>query len=278
MPAFLLQPLVENAFRHGIGAAGADAVASSWARRCTADACASRCATTAPGCRPASISRGTPAPGFEHPHPAPEPVRRPGLARRWPRRPAAAPSSRWTCRPSRPPISPEPRHDRLPGPRRRRRAAGPGDGRRAAPGGSRGRVRRRVRRRPPGPRADRRAPPAHRCSSISRCRRCPGIGIAGWSTTPGRSIVFVTAFSRYAHARLRREGDRLRAEAVLGRALSRALERAKRRVRERRLGELAHELSSLSAESAGRAGAGRRPRRRRTCSASPSRSAIGRWC
>jgi two-component system LytT family response regulator len=75
-----------------------------------------------------------------------------------------------------------------------------------------------------------------------------GIGIAEMVDDAGPVIVFVTAFGEYATRAFDVKAidyvlkpfsdDRLRA----------ALERAKRRIRERRLGELAHELSSLSAD------------------------------
>jgi two-component system LytT family response regulator len=74
-----------------------------------------------------------------------------------------------------------------------------------------------------------------------------GIGVAERIDDAGPAIVFVTAFGQYAP----RAFDVKAIDYVLkpfsdGR-LRDALERAKRRIRERRLGELAHELSSLSA-------------------------------
>jgi two-component system, LytTR family, response regulator len=74
-----------------------------------------------------------------------------------------------------------------------------------------------------------------------------GIGLAELIDDAGPAIVFVTAFGQYAP----RAFDVKAIDYVLkpfsdGR-LRDALERAKRRIRERRLGELAHELSSLSA-------------------------------
>jgi two-component system LytT family response regulator len=79
-----------------------------------------------------------------------------------------------------------------------------------------------------------------------------GLGIAETVDDAGPAIVFVTAFSDYATRAFDVKAidyvlkpfsdDRLRA----------ALERAKRRIRERRLGDLAQELSSLSANRADR--------------------------
>jgi two-component system LytT family response regulator len=83
-----------------------------------------------------------------------------------------------------------------------------------------------------------------------------GIGIAEMVDDAGPAIVFVTAFGEYATRAFDVKAidyvlkpfsdDRLRA----------ALERAKRRIRERRLGELAHELSSLSADLSDRPSSG----------------------
>jgi two-component system LytT family response regulator len=74
-----------------------------------------------------------------------------------------------------------------------------------------------------------------------------GIGVAEMVDDAGPAIVFVTAFSQYAT----RAFDVRAIDYVLkpfsDARLRDALERAKRRIRERRLGELAHELSSLSA-------------------------------
>ena len=186
VPAFLLQPIVENAFRHGIGAK---------AGRCRLELAAAmiggRLRVTV-----RDDGAGVPA-GFDLARDAGTGLSNirtrlqnlyggPASTRAWPRRPAAAPSSPSTCRRSRPPISREPRHDRLPGPGRRRRAAGPGDGRRHRAGGCRRGLGRRVRRRAPGPRADRRAPARTSCSSTSRCPRCRASASPRWSTTPGR--------------------------------------------------------------------------------------------
>ena len=74
-----------------------------------------------------------------------------------------------------------------------------------------------------------------------------GIGVAEMVDDAGPAIVFVTAFSQYAT----RAFDVRAIDYVLkpfsDDRLRDALDRAKQRIRERRLGELAHELSSLSA-------------------------------
>jgi two-component system LytT family response regulator len=75
-----------------------------------------------------------------------------------------------------------------------------------------------------------------------------GIQLASRIADDGPVIVFITAFSEYAT----RAFDVSAVDYVLkpfsDQRLKDALERAKRRVRERRLGELANEVASLSAE------------------------------
>ena len=63
----------------------------------------------------------------------------------------------------------------------------------------------------------------------------------------GPAIVFVTAFSQYATRAFDVKAIDYVLKPFSDDRLRDALERAKRRIRERRLGELAHELSSLSA-------------------------------
>ena len=75
-----------------------------------------------------------------------------------------------------------------------------------------------------------------------------GIGIAEMVDDAGPAIVFVTAFSRYATRAFDVKAIDYVLKPFSDDRLRESLERAKRRVRERRLGELAHELSSLSAD------------------------------
>jgi two-component system, LytTR family, response regulator len=74
-----------------------------------------------------------------------------------------------------------------------------------------------------------------------------GIGIAEMVDDAGPAIVFVTAFSHYATRAFDVKAIDYVLKPFSDDRLRGALERAKRRIRERRLGELAHELSSLSA-------------------------------
>ena len=74
-----------------------------------------------------------------------------------------------------------------------------------------------------------------------------GIGIAEMVDEAGPAIVFVTAFSQYATRAFDVKAIDYVLKPFSDDRLRDALERAKRRIRERRLGELAHELSSLSA-------------------------------
>ena len=74
-----------------------------------------------------------------------------------------------------------------------------------------------------------------------------GIGIAEMVDDAGPAIVFVTAFGQYATRAFDVKAIDYVLKPFSDDRLRDALERAKRRIRERRLGELAHELSSLSA-------------------------------
>jgi len=74
-----------------------------------------------------------------------------------------------------------------------------------------------------------------------------GIGVAEMVDDAGPAIVFVTAFSQYATRAFDVKAIDYVLKPFSDDRLRDALERAKRRIRERRLGELAHELSSLSA-------------------------------
>lgn len=74
-----------------------------------------------------------------------------------------------------------------------------------------------------------------------------GLGVAEMIDDTGPAIVFVTAFSQYATRAFDVKAIDYVLKPFSDDRLRDALERAKRRIRERRLGELAHELSSLSA-------------------------------
>jgi len=80
-----------------------------------------------------------------------------------------------------------------------------------------------------------------------------GIGVAEMVDDAGPAIVFVTAFSQYATRAFDVKAIDYVLKPFSDDRLRDALERAKRRIRERRLGELAHELSSLSANLPDRA-------------------------
>ena len=73
-----------------------------------------------------------------------------------------------------------------------------------------------------------------------------GIRLAELVDDAGPAIVFVTAFSQYATRAFEVSAIDYVLKPYSDERLREALDRAKRRVRERRLGELAHELSSLS--------------------------------
>ncbi len=74
-----------------------------------------------------------------------------------------------------------------------------------------------------------------------------GIGLAELIDDAGPAVVFVTAFGQYATRAFDVKAIDYVLKPFSDDRLRGALERAKRRIRERRLGELAHELSSLSA-------------------------------
>jgi two-component system LytT family response regulator len=80
-----------------------------------------------------------------------------------------------------------------------------------------------------------------------------GIGIAELIDDAGPAVVFVTAFGQYATRAFDVKAIDYVLKPFSDDRLRDALERAKRRIRERRLGELAHELSSLSANLPDRA-------------------------
>jgi two-component system LytT family response regulator len=77
-----------------------------------------------------------------------------------------------------------------------------------------------------------------------------GLGIAEMIDDAGPAIVFVTAFDHYATRAFDVKAIDYVLKPFSDDRLRDALERAKRRIRERRLGELAHELSSLSTDLA----------------------------
>jgi two-component system, LytTR family, response regulator len=80
-----------------------------------------------------------------------------------------------------------------------------------------------------------------------------GIRLAELVDDAGPAIVFVTAFSQYATRAFEVSAIDYVLKPYSDERLREAVERAKRRVRERRLGELAHELSSLSGDLRDRA-------------------------
>jgi two-component system LytT family response regulator len=75
-----------------------------------------------------------------------------------------------------------------------------------------------------------------------------GIRLAELVDDAGPAIVFVTAFSQYATRAFEVSAIDYVLKPYSDERLREAIERAKRRVRERRLGELAHELPSLSGD------------------------------
>ena len=75
-----------------------------------------------------------------------------------------------------------------------------------------------------------------------------GLDLANRAAGEGPVVVFVTAFSRYAPGAFDVEAADYVLKPFTDERFAAALERAKRRVRERRLGELAGQLASVSAE------------------------------
>ncbi len=75
-----------------------------------------------------------------------------------------------------------------------------------------------------------------------------GLDIAADLTEDGPVIVFITAFSRYATEAFEVNASDYVLKPFSDQRFSDALQRAKRRVRERRLGELASQLATLSSE------------------------------
>ena len=75
-----------------------------------------------------------------------------------------------------------------------------------------------------------------------------GLDLAEDLSDEGPVIVFVTAFSRYATDAFEVEASDYVLKPFTDERFSDALQRAKRRVRERRLGELASQLATLSSE------------------------------
>jgi two-component system, LytTR family, response regulator len=75
-----------------------------------------------------------------------------------------------------------------------------------------------------------------------------GLDLASRMGPGGPVFVFVTAFSRYAPGAFEVEAADYVVKPFTDERFAAALERAKRRVRERRLGELANQLATVSAE------------------------------
>ena len=75
-----------------------------------------------------------------------------------------------------------------------------------------------------------------------------GLDLARDLTEDGPVVVFVTAFSRYAPEAFEVSASDYVLKPFSDRRFSEALQRAKRRVRERRLGDLANKLATLSSE------------------------------
>ena len=93
-----------------------------------------------------------------------------------------------------------------------------------------------------------------------------GLDLAEDLSDGGPIVVFVTAFSRYATDAFEVDASDYVLKPFTDERFAEALQRAKRRVRERRLGELANQLASLSSElrpAEARAVEERRERRRR---------------
>jgi two-component system LytT family response regulator len=75
-----------------------------------------------------------------------------------------------------------------------------------------------------------------------------GLDLARDLTEDGPVVVFVTAFSRYAPAAFEVSASDYVLKPFSDRRVNEALQQAKRRVRERRLGDLANKLATLSSE------------------------------
>jgi two-component system LytT family response regulator len=75
-----------------------------------------------------------------------------------------------------------------------------------------------------------------------------GLDLAEDLSDDGPIVVFVTAFSRYATDAFEVDASDYVLKPFTDERFAEALQRAKRRVRERRLGELANQLASLSSE------------------------------
>jgi two-component system LytT family response regulator len=75
-----------------------------------------------------------------------------------------------------------------------------------------------------------------------------GLDLAEDLSDEGPIVVFVTAFSRYATEAFEVDASDYVLKPFTDERFAEALQRAKRRVRERRLGELARQLASLSSE------------------------------
>lgn len=78
-----------------------------------------------------------------------------------------------------------------------------------------------------------------------------GLQLARLIDDSGPVVVFITAYSQYAARAFDVSAVDYVMKPFSDQRLSEALDRAKRRVRERRLGELAHQVASLSAELTG---------------------------
>ena len=105
-----------------------------------------------------------------------------------------------------------------------------------------------------------------------------GLQVAGELPDAGPIVVFITAFSGYAPQAFDVSATDYVLKPFSDERFREALERAKRRVRERRLGALANQVATLSAELEHDGARASRRMRRAICSVSPSRTAIDPWC